>query len=142
MLLAKYFIFRSKCLNQIPVITVFHTYVKNRMVVEYVIATMNNKLNIYNAKWQVYKQTFQWVLTCNLIRKQLLLSTIFLSFYTNCSSVTIFRLSYTATATSSHLKTLWKSACCCTYTWIFFYVLCTSRMKISYRMRCTFFSKK
>ena len=53
MLLAKYFIFRSKCLNQIPGITVFHTYVKNRMVAEVVIATMNNKLNDYYDKWQV-----------------------------------------------------------------------------------------
>jgi len=44
-LIAKYFIFRSKCLNQIPVITVFQTYVKNRMVVEEVRATMNDKLN-------------------------------------------------------------------------------------------------
>jgi len=50
MLLAKYFIFRSKCLNQIPVITVVHTYVKNKMVVEEVIATMNNQLNMYTAK--------------------------------------------------------------------------------------------
>jgi len=57
-LLAKYFIFRSKCLIQIPVIAVFHTYVKDRMMVEDVIATMNNKLNKYKAKWQVYKNTF------------------------------------------------------------------------------------
>jgi len=44
-LLAKYFIFKSKCLSQIPVIAVFITYVKDRMMVEDVIATMNNKLN-------------------------------------------------------------------------------------------------
>ena len=36
----------------------FHTYVKKRMVVEEVIATMKNKLNDYNDKWQVYKHTF------------------------------------------------------------------------------------
>ena len=58
-LLAKYFIFRSKCLSQIPFITVFHTYVKDRMMVEDVIATMNNKLNKYTAKWQVYKTLFK-----------------------------------------------------------------------------------
>ena len=57
-LLAKYFIFRSKCLNQIPVITVCQTYIKNRMVVEEIIATMNNKLNAYKAKWQAYKNQF------------------------------------------------------------------------------------
>ena len=28
------------------------------MVLEEVIATMNDKLNQYNAKWQLYKNTF------------------------------------------------------------------------------------
>ena len=51
--LGKYFIFRSKWLIQIPVITVFHIYVKNRMVAKVVIATMNNKLNDYYDTWQV-----------------------------------------------------------------------------------------
>ena len=55
---ANYFIFRYKCLGQIPVITVFHTYFKDRIMVEEVMATMNNKLNEYTAKWQVYKNTF------------------------------------------------------------------------------------
>jgi len=120
MLLAKYFIFRSKCLNQIPVITVFHTYVKNRMVVEEVIATMHNKLNTYNAKWQVYKQTFQWVLTCNLSRKQY---SLVLYSYPSILTAHLSPFSNSPTATTSHLKTLWKSACCCTYTWILFLCL-------------------
>jgi len=54
-LLAKYFILRSKCLSQIPIITVFHIYVKDGMIVEDVTATMNNKHNKCTAKWQVYK---------------------------------------------------------------------------------------
>jgi len=138
MLLAKYFIFRSKCLYQILVITVFHTYVKNRMVVEEVIAT-NNKLNIYNAKWQVYKQTFPWVLTCILNRKHLLFSTIFLSFYTITAPLSPF--SNFPTATTSYLKTLWKSACFVLIHDYYFYVLCTSTMNISYWMWCTVFQR-
>ena len=36
-----------------------HTGLQNRMEVEEVIATMKNKLNYYNAQWQVYKHTFK-----------------------------------------------------------------------------------
>jgi len=115
------------------------TYVKNRMVVEEVIATMTNKPNIYNAKWQVYKQNFQWVLTCNLSRKHVLLSTVFLSFYTNSSYVTFFQLSYSYYFSSEN--TLKISLFLYLYINIF-YVLCTSRMNISYWMRCTVFQRK
>jgi len=52
----------------IPVITCFHTDVTDRMIVEDVIANMNNKLNEYTAKWQVYKNVLRGTL-CNLSKK-------------------------------------------------------------------------
>jgi len=57
-LLAKYFIFKEKCQNHIPVISGFKSYVKDKQLVEDVIASMKQKQNDFNKKWQLYQQLF------------------------------------------------------------------------------------
>jgi len=55
---AKYFIFKEKCQNPIPVISGFKLYVKDKQLVEDVIASMKQKQNDFNKKWQLYQQLF------------------------------------------------------------------------------------
>ena len=57
-LLAKYFIFKEKCKNRIPVISGFKSYVKDKQLIEDVIASMKQKQNDFNKKWQLNQQLF------------------------------------------------------------------------------------
>lgn len=53
-LLAKYFIFKCKCNATIPTLDAFNLYLKATKKIEETIATMKNKLDVYNLKWNDY----------------------------------------------------------------------------------------
>jgi len=89
-LLAKYFIFKDKCQHRIPVISGFKLNVKDKQLVEDVIASMKQKQNDFNKKWQLYQQLFKqnslWFLSSviqhSLFPNTLLLIPTFTSTYT------------------------------------------------------------
>lgn len=51
-LLAKYFIFKSKCEGKIPSCAMFVQYLCIRLNLEKTIATMKKKINTFNRRWQ------------------------------------------------------------------------------------------
>ena len=53
---AKYFIFKKKCLNELPTANNFISYLKKQIEIEKIIALNKDKLAIHEAKWRSFNQ--------------------------------------------------------------------------------------
>jgi len=53
---AKYFIFKKKCLNEMPRANNFIFYLKKQIEIEKIIALSKDKLEIHEAKWRSFSQ--------------------------------------------------------------------------------------
>ena len=51
---AKYFIFKKKCLNELPIANNFISYLKKQIEIEKLIAFNKDKLEMHEAKWRSF----------------------------------------------------------------------------------------